>query len=117
MYPVEVKSTINRLIDKASFDSAFFFKWDLTISSFIKPNDNYWKYFIIFNFVPPRNATCLVQANSLMVLDLLAFNYGIVWFALKPGQRCDKEELNDTRDYFNFINYCSYSLFFIKAYL
>jgi len=26
MYPVEVKSTINRLIDKASFDCAFFFK-------------------------------------------------------------------------------------------
>ncbi len=41
MYPVEVKSTINKLIDKASFDSAFFFKWDLTISFFIKPNDNY----------------------------------------------------------------------------
>jgi len=26
MYPVEVKSTMNRLIDKASFDSDFFFK-------------------------------------------------------------------------------------------
>ena len=26
MYPVEVKSTINKLIDKASFDCAFFFK-------------------------------------------------------------------------------------------
>jgi len=26
MYPVEVKSTMNRLIDKASFDCDFFFK-------------------------------------------------------------------------------------------
>jgi len=35
MYPVEVKITIKRLIDNASFDCDFFFKWDLTISSFI----------------------------------------------------------------------------------
>ena len=47
MYPVEVKSTINRLIDKASFDSAFFFKWDLTISSFIGPYDRYHYYTFI----------------------------------------------------------------------
>ena len=41
MYPVEVKSTINKLIDKASFDSDFFFKCDLTIFSFIRDNYNY----------------------------------------------------------------------------
>ena len=35
MYPVEVKSAINRLIDKASFDCDFFFRWDLTKFFFI----------------------------------------------------------------------------------
>ncbi len=40
MYPVDVKSTINMLIDKASFDNDFFLKWDLTIISFIMNNDN-----------------------------------------------------------------------------
>ena len=41
MYPVEVKSTINRLIDKASFDCDFFFKCDLKIFFFIIHNNNY----------------------------------------------------------------------------
>ena len=41
MYPVDVKSAINRLIDKASFDYDFFYKWDLTIFFFIRYNDNY----------------------------------------------------------------------------
>jgi len=37
MYPVEVKRTKKKLIDKASLDSAFFLKWDLTTFSFIYP--------------------------------------------------------------------------------